>query len=122
MRSASQILERVNALRPNAYANLLEDYIRQLEIRIQKEIFGVSEPVYNESALALSEPEDMIYELWLFSVIDFLNGEFGRYKNTSAAFSDAWEKLKLTYISDSDEGEDEEEGDKTEESTRIKLW
>ncbi len=132
MRSSDQILERVNAIRPNSFGDFLGDYLKAFELRVRREIFDEDSPVYDASSLALDAPDDMIYELYLFTVIDFLCGEFGRFENTSAAFMSAWEDLVLSkspVVSDDHTDPDTGSGsgsgsdqDTDDGDSRIKLW
>ena len=132
MRSAESITEKVNSLRPSPYKDYLGDYLEAIDLRVQKEILGKSDPAYNPLSLSLDTPYDTVYELFLFTVIDFLNGEFGRYENTYKAFSCAWEKLSEKYAQSdgNDQGDGGTNNDNTSTDTdseeslrwRIKLW
>ena len=131
MKSANDIITRVALIRPNTLSDYLGDYLEAIELRVQKELFNISAPIYNASALSLGSPEDKIYELYLFAVIDFLNGEFGRYENTLSAFTSAWEALCARYkpntVNDSVIGDNAGESDGEDNNTgaydrRFKLW
>ena len=91
--TASYILDKVSSLRPNPYGSYLGDYLKSLDMRIRTDILGNTKPVYNEDKLALDENNFAVYELFLFSVIDLLNGEYGRYENSRAAFESAYSEL-----------------------------
>ena len=91
--SENDILTKVSSLRPNPYGSYLGDYLKSLELRIRTEIFGESEPSYSSDCLILQGMDCQVYELYLFSVIDFLNGEYGRYENDLAAFNAAFSLL-----------------------------
>lgn len=128
MRSAESVTEKVNALRPSPYKDYLSDYLEAFDLRVQREILSKAEPSYDPLALSLDTPDDTVYELYLFTVIDFLNGEFGRYENTSKALSSAWEKLSEKYIKSGGDqigdGTNTDTGTNSHESIsrRIKLW
>ncbi|MBQ7821177.1 MAG: hypothetical protein IJ391_02725 [Clostridia bacterium] len=119
MISADKVLERVNALRPNSFGSYLEHYLESFELKVKKDLLFEADPVYNASALVLDAPDDIVYDLYLFTVIDFLNGEFGRYENTYSAFISAWEML----LSSSAEEEDTEDSiTNNNGGAMIKLW
>ncbi len=90
---ASDILDKVSSVRPNPYGSYLGDYLKSLDIRIRTDIFGEIDPVYSEDSLALTDKDFALYELFLFSVIDLLNGEYGRYQNSRDAFETAYSEL-----------------------------
>ncbi|MBO7149243.1 MAG: hypothetical protein J6V93_05225 [Clostridia bacterium] len=126
MKSANDILTRVGTIKPNTLVDYLTDYLIAIELRVQKDLLNIKDPVYNASSLSLDSPEDTIYELYLFAVIDFLNGEFGRYENTLSAFTSAWEALVANYeqkdnaFTDSDSSGNE--NDNGIYDRRFKLW
>lgn len=126
MKSAADILSRVGTIKPNTLTEYLTDYLIAIELRVQKDLLNIKNPVYNASSLSLDSPEDTVYELYLFAVIDFLNGEFGRYENTLSAFTSAWEALVANYVhkdnsfTDSDGSNDEK--DDAIYDRRFKLW
>ena len=74
---ASDILDKVNNLRPNPYGSYLGDYLKSFDIRIREDLLCESGPTYDEENLALDYEYFTVYELFLFSVIDLLNGEYG---------------------------------------------
>ena len=90
----TDIIGTVNDLKPNEYSASLAKFVRELDLRIRKEIFGEKEPVYDASALVLNEPESEIYVLYLFAVIDFLNCEFGKYECSLGEFKNAYKRLE----------------------------
>lgn len=93
MSNAAKVLEEVNDLKPNPFADRLGDFLESIELRIKSELFNEESPVYDPSSLSLGKPDDSIYYLYLFGIIDFLNGEYGRYENTFSQFEKAWNKL-----------------------------
>ena len=90
---ASDILDKVSSVRPNPYGSYLGDYLKSLDIRIRTDVLGETDPVYSPDSLALGDTDFALYELFLFSVIDLLNGEYGRYQNSRDAFEGAYKKL-----------------------------
>ena len=137
MKSANDILTRVGAIKPNTLTEYLAEYLQAIELRVQKDLLNIQEPVYDASSLSLDCPEDTIYELYLFAVIDFLNGEYGRYENTLSAFTSAWEALVGQYTSkteadsddkdenespDTENGKTDTENDNVSSDGRFKIW
>ena len=101
----ADILDKVSSVRPNPYGSYLGDYLKSLDIRIRTEILGETNPTYSPDNLALGDKDFALYELFIFSVIDLLNGEYGRYQNSRAAFESAYNKL---FGNDSEEDSDED--------------
>lgn len=98
MISEADIISRVNELKPNEYSASLGKFVRELELRIRKDIFDEKEPVYDAAALILDEPESEIYILYLFAVIDFLNCEFGKYECSLAEYKNAYSRLEARLV------------------------
>ena len=89
----ADILDKISSVRPNPYGSYLGDYLKSLDIRIRTEILGETNPTYSPDNLALGDKDFALYELFIFSVIDLLNGEYGRYQNSRAAFECAYSRL-----------------------------
>ena len=111
MSNTTDVLTKVNSLKPNPYGQLLLPFLESIELRIRTEIFSEEDPTYTPDALILSAPDDCIYYLYLFSVIDFLNGEYGKYENSSAEFNAALNKLAVSVTEK-----------RSHSNRRIKLW
>jgi hypothetical protein len=125
--TASYILDKVSALRPNPYGSYLGDYLKSLDMRIRSDILGETDPVYSENKLALAEKDFYIYELFLFSVIDLLNGEYGRYENSREAFEAEYLSLTRNNAESDEEDQEhtEEKPDTAPESSYeggFKIW
>ena len=125
--TASYILEKVNAIRPNPYGSYLGDYLKSLDMRIRTDILKEVSPVYSENSLALCENDFSVYELFLFSVIDLLNGEYGRFENSKSAFDAAYSALASRYAESTDSTEDmpDDSPDTYPElytERRFKIW
>lgn len=103
----ADILDKVSSVRPNPYGSYLGDYLKSLDIRIRTDILGETDPIYSPDSLALGDADFTLYELFLFSVIDLLNGEYGRYQNSRAAFERAYTKLSGN---DSEENGEDDSG------------
>ena len=111
MTTAETVLNEVNALKPNGFSDRLADFLESIELRIQQELLDEENPVYNPSLLSLNKPDDDVYYLFLFSIIDFLNGEYGRYENSFLQFESAWNKLSLKFAKT-----------RKNQKRRINLW
>ncbi len=100
--TVQKAIERVNALRPNAYDEEQKfAWLSELDGRIKTEIFDahedfedVSVPVYilgnRTDELFVPEPYSDIYMYWLFMKMDFMNGEFDRFNNDAMMYNTAW--------------------------------
>ena len=116
------ILDKVSALRPNPYGSYLGDYLKSLDLRIRTELLCENDPSYTPDKLALDDKDFAIYELFLFSVIDLLNGEYGRHENSRGAFEDAYSELLKRYAKpaeDTDTSVDTKPEENYERSFRI---
>lgn len=95
--SAAELISRTNTLKPNPYGDTLEYFIKALDLRIKNELLLESNPVYNRERLAIGEPYDTLYLLHLIALIDYLNGDFVSYQNTSAQFNLEWDRISKMY-------------------------
>ena len=111
MISETDIIGSVNELKPNEYSASLSKFLRELELRIKKEIFDEKEPVYDAASLVLDEPESEIYILYLFAVIDFLNCEFGKYECSLSEYKNAYSKLGARLVEN-----------RTPRERKFKIW
>lgn len=110
--TVAEILERCQEVKPSQYdlATLLQ-WLNQLERRIRTEIIDRHEDgpqgafeSYTENSmdvepLAAGSFEDL-YLYWLYAMIDYHNGEFGRYENHSALFNEAYDAYHKAYHRD----------------------
>ncbi len=109
--SEEELIYKVNILRPNTYGNSLSSFIKSLDLRVREELLGEPSPVYNPNYLALTSPNDMVYVFFLFSIIDYLNGEYSSYLNTSSQFTSEWNRIAKYF------------NEKKKNTVRkIKLW
>ena len=91
-----EVVEMVDAVKPNAFSNHQKTiWINDIEGKIQSEIFLFA-PVqiicYNwdadqETELLTAPPHDRVYPEYLTAMIDYANGEYGRYNNSYAMFN-----------------------------------
>lgn len=122
MNTAEEVVKHVCALRPNPYEDHLSKYVNDLDLKIKKEVLGETSPSTDSDTLALSAPYDRIYEIYLYSVIDFLNGEFGRYENTYGAFCTEWDKLCASINNLDDTNNADNNTSEIENEVKIKIW
>ena len=92
--------------RPNACAQLDKIlWLSELDGRIKNEILdareGFEDVVFTGytgvsdggTTLLAPHPYDCIYAYWLFTKIDFVNGETARFNNSALMFNTAWINL-----------------------------
>lgn len=90
--TSSTIVKRVCALRENPYAAELERALVDFELSAAREL-GENEPRFDGAHLRFSDDGGSIYILYLYCVIDRLNGEYGRFESDSAIFEAAFARL-----------------------------
>jgi hypothetical protein len=105
-----EAIGRTDDLKPNNFTEL--DKIRwlsELEWIIKKEVIdtheggegivfdGYDEKTNTEDVLLVSAPHDDIYLKWLESKIDYHNGEYVKYNNSSVAFNNAYSAFEKCY-------------------------
>lgn len=104
-----ELLTTIDQLRPNAFTD--GEKIRMLntvEGRIYKDILSGYEeeaPVFvpfaegqEERELAVPVPFTDVYVYYLASMMDFYNGDSGRYNDSMAMYNQAWEELQAYYL------------------------
>lgn len=104
-----ELLTTVDQLRPNAFTD--GEKIRMLntvEGRIYRDIlqkYEGEEPVFGpfaegqeERELAVPVPFTDVYVFYLASMMDFYNGDSGRYNDSMAMYNQAWEELQAYYL------------------------
>lgn len=103
-----ELLARVDTIRPNAYTdgekiamlNTIEgriytDILEQAE-GFDKEFIPFQEGE-EERELTVPVPYTDIYVFYLAAMIDFYNGDSGRYNDTMVLFNQAWEDYAAHY-------------------------
>lgn len=100
----TEAIARINTLKPNSYTDIDKvRWLNELDGRIKEEVINLYEGgeniVFNgyddktdtnATELLVPTPYDNIYVLWLESKIDYYNGEYSRYNNSSTAFNVAY--------------------------------
>ena len=97
--TVSELMAYVDSVKPNAFSDSDKlVWLNEIEARIQTEVMlrwqGEMEqytlPEDKDTELLLSPPHTAVYRYWLQSMIDFENGEYDKYQNTSGMFNAAW--------------------------------
>lgn len=104
-----ELLMQLDSLRPNAYTD--GEKLRLLDTvegRIYREILDKTEGEVKEfipfqegeeeRELAAPVPYTDVYLFYLAAMIDFYNGDAGRYNDTVVLFQMAWEEFAAWYI------------------------
>ncbi len=94
-----ELFDYVNSVKPNAFteADMLV-WLNEIEARVQLEVLlrwpgevvQYRLPEDGETDLLLEPPHAAVYRYWLQAMIDFENGEYGKYQNTMEMFNAAW--------------------------------
>lgn len=103
--TANKVIERVDALRPNPYSeeqklgwiNNLEEMVQRLVVQ-SDEISTLSYPEDMDKELIISAPFDNLYQMYLESMIDYYNREYGNYNNSVVMFETRFAEYKKAYI------------------------
>ena len=99
MTTIQALLDYVRGVKPNSFTDeKMLVWINELEARIQTDVLlrwgGEMEqytlPKDKDTELLLSPPHDSCYRYYLQAMIDYENGEYSRYANTSQMFNAAW--------------------------------
>lgn len=94
-----KLFRYVDSVKPNAFSD--EDklvWLNEIEDRVQLdvmlrwpgEVVQYSLPEDEETELLLEPPHTAVYRYWLQAMIDFENGEYDKYQNTSEMYNEAW--------------------------------
>lgn len=103
-------LYRIDELKPNSYSQPEKiKWLSSLDGVIKSEIIDTHEggedkafSGYDEYAdlstvLLVPAPYDDIYLKWLEAMIDYTNGEYGKYNNSLVAYNDAYDLYQRHY-------------------------
>lgn len=102
---ANKVIERLDAIRPNSYSeeqklewiNNLEEMVQRLVMQ-SNEIKSLSYPEDMDKELLITAPFDNLYGLYLESMIDYYNREYGYYNNSALMFETRFTEYKKAYI------------------------
>ena len=90
------VLDQVNTLKPHPYsAETLVQWLSECEgmaqtrVMLQSpvELVQYSWPESQEWELLVDPPHDKLYVSYLLAMIDYHNGEYGKYQNSMAMFN-----------------------------------
>ena len=91
-----ELLEFVDGIKPNAYAEIQKTkWVNDCEGMVQTQVFllapeeitGYGWPEDEDAELLVSPPHDKLYLSYLYAMIDFANGEYGKYQNSMQMFN-----------------------------------
>lgn len=96
MATIRQVIQYVDDVKPNAFSNSTKvEWINEAEGLVQTEVLlraieEVETYTWEEDAdteLLVRPPHDKLYRAYLTAMIDYANGEYGRYSNTVQMFN-----------------------------------
>lgn len=105
-----EAIQAVDTLKPNTYSELEKiQWLSKLDSTIKTEIIdthdGADDITFNgydentslETELLVKAPYDDIYVSWLESRIDYANGEYAKYNNSTTVFNTAYTSFERYY-------------------------
>lgn len=97
----NKVIETIDRLKPNVYTDEDKyDWIYRLDDMIARTVYE-KEPapaVGADEELPVPAPWDDIYGLYVASMIDFYNREYGHYNNSVMMFQERLEQYRAWYI------------------------
>lgn len=110
MAKIKDVIERVDSLKPNAFSEEQKvSWLAQLEGKLAAEVFlinaaGIRNFQYQypddmDTELLVSFPYDDLYDHWLEAQIDYANGEYDRYQNSTAMYNASYESFATWFLS-----------------------
>ena len=99
------VIEKVDDLKPNSYSfETKVSWLSQLEEKIYEELvkthdnplnIGYSELNEDNTEMELIAPDrfEEMYIVWIFTKIDFYNGEMSRYNNSALLFNTLYQEF-----------------------------
>lgn len=97
-----EVIAQVDETKPNAFSNEQKTaWINEAEGKAQTEIFLFAPPQIisydwdsdQNTELLIAKPHDCIYGYYLTAMIDFANGEYNRYNNSSQIFNSHYKEF-----------------------------
>lgn len=104
-----EILRKVDQLRPNAFSDAEKiEMLNTVEGRVYTDIMSKAEDGMNWTFIPFKEEEEErelvvpvpftdLYLFYLFSMIDFYNGDSGRYNDSMVLYNNAWDAYAAHY-------------------------
>jgi hypothetical protein len=101
----NKVIESVDSIRPNAYGeevklgwlSTIDGMVKRL-VHQEKEIAPYVYPDDMDKELLIPYPFDSVYGLYLESMIDYYNREYGNYNNSAMLFEARFNEYKKAYI------------------------
>lgn len=104
-----ELFTTVDQLRPNAFTDAEKiRMVNTVEGRIYKDILSKyegEEPIFTpfeegqeERELAVPVPYTDVYVFYLTSMMDFYNGDSGRYNDSMVLYNQAWNDFQAYYL------------------------
>lgn len=106
----SEVMSRIDVLKPNRYTQSEKvQWLSTLDGVIKKEIIdtheGAEDIVFNgynddtnlDTELLVPAPYDVVYLHYLEMQMDYANGEYGRYNNSTALYNSAYSTFERYY-------------------------
>lgn len=101
----NKVIEAVDGRRPNAYdeetklswISTLDGMVKRLVIQ-DKCVRPYKYPDDMDKELLIAFPFDNLYELYVESMIDYYNREYGNYNNSAMLFEARYTEYKKDYI------------------------
>ena len=103
----NKVIESVDSKRPNAYSeevklgwiNTLDGMVKRLvHQEDEKNIAPYVYPDDMDKELLIPYPFESVYDLYLESMIDYYNREYGNYNNSAMLFEARFDEYKKAYI------------------------
>ncbi len=97
--TVQELFSYVGDIKPHAFSEeQLTIWLNEIESRIQAEVllwppvecFRYRWPDSQNDELLLESPDEAIYRHWMEAMIDYANGEYGKYQNAMALFNASW--------------------------------
>ena len=105
-----EAIEKIDSLKPNAYSQSDKiSWLSDLDQMIKNEIIdsheGADEILFNgytddtdiKTELLVPAPYDAVYMSWLEARIDYANGEYGKYNNSTVMFNKDYSNFNNYY-------------------------
>ena len=101
----NKVIEHVDGIRPNAYSEEMKlKWISALDGMVKKlvmqedDVKPYSYPEDMDKELLIPFPFDDLYGMYIESMIDFYNKEYGNYNNSATMFEEKYREYKKAYI------------------------
>lgn len=104
-----EAITRFDALKYNTYSDAEKlNWLYNLELEIFFEIYShyedapkemtlYNDPEIKDKQLMVSAPYDVLYLRYLEAMVDYQNGEFGKFNNSCALYKAAWQDYQRYY-------------------------